>query len=245
MSNMAKTLKKVVEARLDELKRNKFEAERMGGFTKGFLNDILIGRKLNVRGANYEKLARALDWTPVELTEALFGPEEAEAKVPVGDQAAIRDGQPIASRIIAIRGFTQAGQWNEFEHWEDDWHGEVSIPEVPGVWPGLGQFAYLVKGNSMDALRIFDGEYVICVPYFEAREDLRAGDIVVVERVRNSAIERTVKQVEIEGRTVRFCPRSTDPKFKPIIVKIEAEMKEANDTEVRIIGLVIGRWGMF
>jgi transcriptional regulator with XRE-family HTH domain len=224
----------------------------------------------NTPGMTLEKLAEAMGISVSQLSRIERGlrrPRVDEVKLAAGalsvsvtdiypefsdmeaseDEEAtkIHDGQPISSRTIPIRGFTQAGQWNEFEHWEDEWHGEVSIPQVPGVWPGLSQFAYLVKGNSMDALRIFDSEYVVCVPYFEAREDLRAGDIVVVERVRNSAIERTVKQIEIQGKMIKFCPRSTDPKFKPIVVRIESDMKEAEDTEVRVIGLVIGRWGMF
>jgi SOS-response transcriptional repressor LexA len=198
-----------------------------------------------LRRARVDEIKLAADALKVKVTDIF--PEfsqiqESESAAAASDGAEVRQ---VGARLVMVRGFTQAGQWNEFEYWEDESLGKIAIPEMPGIWPGLDQFAYLVKGNSMDAARIFDGEYVICVPYFEAREDLRAGDIVVVERVRNSAIERTVKQIEISGKKVSFCPRSSDPKFKPIIVPVDGELKEADDTDVRVVGLVVGRWGKF
>ena len=95
----------------------------------------------------------------------------------------------------------------------------------------------------MDAARIFDGDYVIAVPYFDARQDITDGDVVVVERVRNSATERTVKLVQTIGNEIHFCPQSTDERFKPIVVKLNRKMREADDTDVRLVGLVIGRFG--
>lgn len=150
--------------------------------------------------------------------------------------------QPVETGFIPVRGYTQAGQWNEFESFEDENHGDIEISRVRGPWSGLEQFAFLVKGNSMNADHIFDGDYVICVPYFEARPDIQHGDTAVIERVRNSAIERTVKEIEVEGRTVRFCPRSTSDRYKPISVKISRHMRDADDTEIRLVGLVIGTW---
>jgi hypothetical protein len=59
---MVYELQRAVMARLKELKRNPFEAARLGGLERSFVNDILIGRKRSVRGENLERLARALDW---------------------------------------------------------------------------------------------------------------------------------------------------------------------------------------
>lgn len=152
---------------------------------------------------------------------------------------------PHDIKNVPVVGFTQAGVWTEFESFEDDgFHGE-QIPHVPGKWSKLQQYAFKVRGNSMDADRIFDGDFVVVVNYFDARSDIIDGDRVVIERVRNSATERTIKQVEVKGKEVHFCPRSTDSRHKPIIVKISHHMKEADDTEVRLVGLVIGRWSPF
>lgn len=152
---------------------------------------------------------------------------------------------PHDIKNVPVVGFTQAGVWTEFESFEDDgFHGE-QIPHVPGKWSKLQQYAFKVRGNSMDADRIFDGDFVVVVNYFEARSDIVDGDRVVIERVRNSATERTIKQIEIKGKEVHFCPRSSDSRYKPIIVKISHQMREADDTEVRLVGLVIGRWSPF
>jgi hypothetical protein len=60
-------------ARLRELNRNPFEAARLGGLERSFVNDILIGRKRTVRGENLGRLARALDWDSHSLVEAARG----------------------------------------------------------------------------------------------------------------------------------------------------------------------------
>jgi len=56
--------------RLKALNRNPFEAARLGGLDRSFVNDILIGRKPSVRGDNLERLARALDWDSGLLMDA-------------------------------------------------------------------------------------------------------------------------------------------------------------------------------
>lgn len=152
---------------------------------------------------------------------------------------------PFAVKSVKVVGVAQAGIWTEFESFEDESFAGEEIPCIPGRYGHLPQTAYRVKGTSMDADRIFDGDYVVSVPYFDARSDITAGDRVVVERKRNSAIERTVKVVEIHGKEVHFCPRSSDPRFKPIVVKINRHMKEADDTDVTLVGLVIWRGAFF
>ena len=67
---MVYELQRVVMARLRELDRNPFEAARLGGLERSFVNDILIGRKRTVRGKNLDRLARALDWDSRLLIEA-------------------------------------------------------------------------------------------------------------------------------------------------------------------------------
>jgi hypothetical protein len=67
---MVYELQRVVMERLKELNRNPFEAARVGGLDRSFVNDILIGRKRSVRGDNLERLARALDWDSGMLMDA-------------------------------------------------------------------------------------------------------------------------------------------------------------------------------
>ena len=64
---MPSALARSVQARLNQLGRNPFEAARRGGLERSFINDILIGRKKSVRGDNIGRLATALDWTVADL----------------------------------------------------------------------------------------------------------------------------------------------------------------------------------
>lgn len=59
-SDMSGLLKRRVEERLAALRTNAFEAARVGELERNFVNDILIEKKLSVRGPNLLKLAKAL-----------------------------------------------------------------------------------------------------------------------------------------------------------------------------------------
>lgn len=104
------------------------------------------------------------------------------------------------------------------------------------------QFAFKVVGSCMDKLRIADGDFVVCVPFWVARTMPADGDVVVVERRRGHLTERTCKQVKTTADGVDLWPRSTDPRFNaPISLKRDLSPTEPG-TEVEIVGLVIGRY---
>lgn len=67
---------------------------------------------------------------------------------------------------------------------------------------------------------------------------VRDGMVVVVERTRDGGHTRewSIKQVELYEDRIEFCPRSTNPKHKPIVVKRDALADEG--VSVEIIGLV-------
>lgn len=95
----------------------------------------------------------------------------------------------------------------------------------------------------MDLRRILNGDYVICVNYFEARTQLTDGDIVVVERRRGQMTERTCKELKIVADGYELWPRSSNPKFsKPIVVEHQHDSSESDGTNVEVVGLVVGRY---
>lgn len=150
-------------------------------------------------------------------------------------------GAPKKPRYVHVRGTIAAGVW--LEHDEAPQMTEV-LPIVGGRWSSLEQVAYRVSGPSVDKLRIFDGDYVVCVPYFDARRWPTADDVVVVERRRGQTIERTVKQLVLTADGCELWPRSTDPRFQtPLIVNRNGEGAEDDGTLIEIIGLVIWRGG--
>lgn len=184
--------------------------------------------------------ARAFKLESAKKYARLFGVSAAwlltgEGKVPPGTQH-----QEIAHSIqiahVHVQGFVQAGVWTEFEEFSD--MDIETIPVIPGKWAGYRQFAYRVQGPSMNRVRLFDGDYVVCVPYWEAVREHSNNELVVVERRRAGTTERTVKQIEIApDGTCQLWPRSDDPRFQ---TPIPCAGPEPDGTEIVIVGLVIG-----
>lgn len=155
----------------------------------------------------------------------------------------IFDGTKAADRPtpnpyqVKVIGETQAGLWREANAFSDD--EPAPVPAVRTKFSASRQFAYRVRGTSMNAERIFDGDYVVCVPYFEARPKLTTGDVVVIERRRNGETETTVKFLEVRRGLYELRPKSTDSRHKePIIVVLDHHADDG--TEIEVVGLVIG-----
>jgi transcriptional regulator with XRE-family HTH domain len=141
---------------------------------------------------------------------------------------------------VHVRGETAAGRWFEHDDLLDEAISE-DVPTIPGRYAALEQFAYRVVGPSMDKKRIFSGNFVICVPYFDARAELRDGDIGIIERRRGHLIERTCKEIKVTDGAIELWPRSTDPRFqKPIVIPDRREPHASDGTEIEIVALVIG-----
>lgn len=144
----------------------------------------------------------------------------------------------ITRRVVVV-GEVAAGVWQEEHTWDE--RKFEDIPTVPGPYESLEQAAYYVRGPSMDLERIFDGDYVIAVPYFMARTAYQEGDIVVVTRRQNGLTERTVKSIHLIEDGIELVPRSSDPRFqKPVLFKTgPVADADASDESIEITGLVI------
>jgi len=139
-------------------------------------------------------------------------------------------------RQAPVVGEVAAGVWREDDVWDVGKYADV--PVVNGRFGHLPQYAFRVSGGSMDLLRIFDGDFVVCVEYWEARTAHGDGDVVVVCRRRGALVERTVKQIAADGSSTELWPRSSDPRFQsPIVVKPDGT--DADGALVEITHLVI------
>lgn len=142
---------------------------------------------------------------------------------------------------VPVRGEVSAGKWLEFDDFDAGRYDPIFM--IAGRYPVSDQFAFKVSGTSMDKARIFDGDFVVCVPYWRARSALTAGDLVVVERRRGPVFERTIKELVIQPKQYELWPRSTDPRFQqPIIIPKGDPMAEADGTVVEVVGLVIASY---
>ncbi len=227
-----------------------------------------LKRLMALRGLNNPTLAKKVGCAPVEIWRLVKGPKEGGRKMTAEWAARLApalgttpvallfDGEPDegweeaevtpapAPRGVApIIGEVAAGRWLEHPDFETD--EPETIPSIPGRYEGREQFAFKVSGTSMDLRRIFPGDFVICVEYFEARKGFVDGDIVVVERTNGHLIERTVKELILTNGGYELWPRSSDPKWKaPIIVPKKNDHLAEDGTIIEIKGLVIGRFAM-
>ena len=89
---------------------------------------------------------------------------------------------------------------------------------------GAEYFALRVRGDSMNAVRIYDGDLVI----------VRMQDIVENGEIAAVLIEQeaTLKRFSRSGDIVTLMPQSTNPEHKPLVYNLK-------DTSVKILGLVV------
>lgn len=140
---------------------------------------------------------------------------------------------------VPVVGRTAAGIYREVVEFNDAEPDYVFEPEDE-EFPKARRFALEVEGDSMNAADppIPDGARVICVDFEQTGQPFLEGMIVVLQRKREGGhlIEWSVKEIELHGDEVWFCPRSTNKKHRPIKIVNEPNSEEWNSIEV--IGLV-------
>ena len=155
----------------------------------------------------------------------------------------IVENRPV--KQIYVVGQVAAGLWFENDAFDEQRFGEIPISE--GKWSNFDQRGYKVVGDSVDAIGIADGSFVVTVPYWQARTHIQDGDTVVVERHDGHRIERTVKVVSILPGEFRLEARSNNPRWKDAYISIPRKTVsgEPDDGRIEIVGLVIGSYRAF
>lgn len=90
---------------------------------------------------------------------------------------------------------------------------------------GAEYFGLKIKGDSMNALRICDGDIIIV----KRQDAVENGDIAVVLVDKENA---TVKQFFQEGSKITLVPRSTNPEHTP-------QFYDLKDTQINVLGKVV------
>lgn len=137
-----------------------------------------------------------------------------------------------AAEGLQVRGFVQAGVWQESYSPE----GDLKTLPIVGVsgFPVHRQFALQIKGDSMNR-RAKDGAYAICV---EWHGPLANGDVVVFERRKNGFFQSTVKVVRLKDGMVELWPDSDNPAHQdPLIVKRQ-DLEDGE--ELAVVAKVLG-----
>lgn len=236
---MRPSLKTRVQRRLSELQISPAEATRRGGLGRTTIYDILDGSVKNVRTDTARKLAKALDCDVSYITGEAVEPLKSSNN---GDGS-------LTSELAYARyaGDVAAGVWHESAIFgpdpdlPPDFDAHPPVPIVPDPrYKGLGQFAVKVIGPSVNKI-VPDGYFAVCVPYWEARQTVVDGDLVVVERIRGGLHESTIKRVRKNSKGWELMPESDDPKYQsPIYLDEDMEHeRDSPDVTIEIKGLVI------
>lgn len=148
----------------------------------------------------------------------------------------------FASRAPAegmqIRDRVQAGAWLSADDAAQEPLGLYhALPDLRFSF--ADQWLSQVVGDSVDKLRIFDGDLVQVVDAVAINYQFRTGDIVEVERLRFGGQERelTIKQVEVAGGVCTLWPRSTNPRWQTPLNPTDGA--EGEEIEVKVRGLVL------
>lgn len=151
-----------------------------------------------------------------------------------------------AAADIPYAGIVQAGVFFDVDLHTNDHPKTVAIAPDPR-YRRARQYAWLVKGDSMDRAGLHDGMWAVGVDYadfVESYRDVVDGDIVVVERLRFDGQERelTIKRLHRERDGTALAPDSSNPAHKAIFVPKNGDII---GEEVRILAYVTGAFTLF
>lgn len=161
------------------------------------------GRVQNLKRETIQKLSEIFNVSPSSFID--------------GDDKTLTPYNPIVHRI-PILGYISAG----LPLYADEHIIDYTYTEYNG---GAEYFALKVKGDSMSAAQINDGNTIIV----RKQEYIENGEIAVV-RVGNE--NATVKRFKQDGNIVQLIPQSFNPQH-------EIQFYDLKDTEVVIIGKVV------
>lgn len=153
-----------------------------------------------------------------------------------GDEELTQTNLPMVPALVS--GTVEAGSWREIDDFDQSEPETVWVPADPD-YPSARVLVFDVSGSSMNDLKpypILPGMRAICVAYEDVatRVTLRDGMVVVVQRTRDGGHTRefSIKQIEYYADRVEFHPRSSDARYKPIIVPHNYEADDGITVEI-------------
>lgn len=229
------TLGQKIRARREEMQLSQADLAKRIGISQVAIDKIESGRTLKSRYLPevLSTLGMPLDLiSETVLRGAKVAPSSTVTPTNLGELIPVRiAGKAKAGEFVAIEDL---GDWDEPETFLD-----TRDPRFPNA----RHLGFEVEGDSMNALKpraIQDGDRLSALAYEDIadRYPLRDGMIVIVERTRHGGHERewSVKQLEIYEDRMELHPRSTNPRYKPIVVKRDHHADDG--TTVEIIAIV-------
>ncbi len=206
-------------------------AERFGLSRSGYVKLERGERKLTD-----ERIAKAVQIYGVQPSEVLG--EVSLSQVAVNST----ETPPFA-------GFVQAGTFLAVDEYFQQDHYDVPSDVVRrSEYSRVRQYAYQVRGDSLNAVGIEDGMWVVAADagdFIDIYGDIESGSLVVVERTRSQGAERelTIKEIRYYRDHFELHPKSTNPEHKPII--ISHSQAPEDDIEVKVVGVLLSATRVF
>lgn len=241
-----------IQQRLDTLGMSASAASKAAGKPDAIRNLQRAIEQENGRQGMSTATLNAL--APVLRTTAIWllaeaGPEELGAPSSQTEKVEpIITGDAVQVRTRFVRaaygGKVEAGTFRTVDEFDDEAHIRAPIWEfVDEEFPDATLVTFDVVGDSMNALTpnpLLEGFRVACLDFesLKNRAPIRDRMVVVVEQTINGGHlrERSVKQLEVYRDRTEYCPRSTNPKHKPIVVMNDHEADDGR--EVKILAIV-------
>lgn len=178
---MENPIKRRVAERLSSLGFNPFEAARIAGLERSFINDLLVGKKQSIRGSKLPALAAALDCDQEYLLGIQPTPRAESERKPT-------------SEGLRISGICEAYAWRDLD-FSPSTIADLSV-SADDRYPASVQAAFLVRGDHAAGMGISDGS-VLCVALADAVEaagrHIRDGDAVLATRSKGDLVETTAR----------------------------------------------------
>ena len=213
-----------IRERLAATGKSERGAAKEAGLSGSTIRNIREGKVASPRLETLRRLAPVLD-TSVEWLAFGTEGEGGPAATPVYAASLSYDPSEDTPLVKApVRGILEAGA---FRPVEDLLHVPPMVEAVPrdSEYPDASLVIFEVAGNSMNTLTpypILPGARVIALDYSDPRGrlPLRDGMVVVLERTTHdgSLRELSAKQIELYDDRIEFCPRSINPRHRPIAV---------------------------
>lgn len=135
---------------------------------------------------------------------------------------------------VDIVGSVMVGSWSDSEIITEKL-GQIAAPR-DHQFPTAKHLAYLVKDDSMDALKISEGAIILCVDFKDTKLKLATSMKVVIERRHGQLVERSLRAVEVhDNKDVEFKSLCTSREYKSVFVK---HGNSTGGEKVTVVGLL-------
>lgn len=136
---------------------------------------------------------------------------------------------------IDVVGNVQVGFWIDSNVISETVHEKIVVLK-DHEFPNARHTAYHVKDDSMNGIRVFEGDTIVCVAFKDTKLKLADNMNVVIERKNSDGLtELTLRSVEIKKDGVEFKSRCSNKDYKSVSM---SHKPKAGGERITVVGLL-------